>query len=129
MKMKCPPIAGRADDRPKSIIEDSPESDLPGADGIIEPIRLIGVLRTEFNQLPHQPIGFINGQLIKSGNNRMYAIVAIVVNAGRESAVVVIGDADAQISFHVCFLPFCSLLEHLKYIRNIYNCKEAHLGV
>ena len=93
MKIKCPPITGRADDRPKSILEESPEGDLALTDSVVEHISPIGVFTAELDQLPHQPIGFIYGQLIPSRDGRMVSIVAIVVNIGSDAFGGVVGDA------------------------------------
>lgn len=95
---------GRADDRPKSILEETPEGDLAFTDGVVEHIRLVGVLATELDQLPHQLIGFSYGQLIPSRNCGMDAIVTVVMDFGSETLGIVVGDADAQISlFHVLY--------------------------
>lgn len=44
---------GRADDRPKSILEDTPEGDMALADGAVEGIGTIGIFGAELDQLPH----------------------------------------------------------------------------
>lgn len=95
------------------FLEEPPEGDSAHADSVVEDIGGIGVFSAQLDQLPHQPIGLIHGQLIPSRDSGVDAIVAIVMNFRLQVRLgaIVMGDADAQISlFHVCFLPFCSSL-------------------
>ena len=118
---------GRADDRPKSILEDSPESHLPGADGVVEVIGLEGVLSTQLDQLPHQLISFNRGQLIPRRSIGLISSGAEVMNVrfDIDLGAIVVGDADAQISlFHGLSFLSVPLLEHLKYITNIKICQS-----
>ena len=108
MKIKYPPITGRADDRPKSILEVIEEHNAPGADSVIIDIRGIGVLTAQPYQLPHQPVGFVYSQLFKYG---VVDTITTVIGCFRLNVVVrVVGNTDADVSFHVRFLPFCSSL-------------------
>jgi len=109
--MKCPPITGRADDRPKSILEFSPEGDMALTDGVVELIGAVSVLRTQLDQFPHQLVSFVHRQLIPSGHTRMHTIITVVVDFRLNPLSRVVGDGDAQKSLvHVRFLPFCSSL-------------------
>ena len=109
-------MTGGADDRPKSILEDTIEGDPALADSVVEPIDGVGILCAQLDQFPHQLVSFVHRQLIPGGYTRVYTVIAKVVdfrfhiNLG----AIVVGDGDAHVSlFHVHFLPFCSLLEHL----------------
>lgn len=110
---------GRADDRPKSILEFTVEGDMAFTDGVVVPIGVVGILRTQLDQFPHQLVSFVHRQLIPGGHTRMYTIIPVVMDFRLDSLGGVVGNGDAQKSvLHVRFLPFCSLLEHLKYSRS-----------
>jgi len=107
--MKCPPITGRADDRPKSVLENAVEGNFTLAKSVVIPIADIVVFATKLDQLPHQPVGFSNGQLIPGHNRRIDSIVTVIMDTGGNALVSIVGNVDVQISFlHVHFLPFCS---------------------
>lgn len=91
------------------ILQDSPETYFPGANGVLEHIGFIMVFTAQLDQLPHQLIGFIYGQLILGKNSLIIALMPIIENTGRNVLARKIGNADVQISlFHDCLLPFRS---------------------
>ena len=113
-------------DRPKSILEDAPEGNPALADGVVVAVRLELVLATEFNQLPHQPIGFGYGQLVPGRGFGMDTIIAVVMDFRRnvDFGGVVVGDGDADESLvHVPYflsVPSWNILSITEVIR---NCK------
>lgn len=48
-----PTHTGRVGDRPKSILEDTPEGYAAFTDGAVEGIGTIGIFGAELDQLPH----------------------------------------------------------------------------
>lgn len=115
-----PTHTGRVGDRPKSILEDAPEGDMTLADGVVELVGVVGVLRTQLDQFPHQLVSFVHRQLIPGGHTRMYTIITVIVDFRLDPLGGVVGDGDAQISLiHVLYFLSVPLLEHLKYITNM----------
>jgi len=122
---------GRADDRPKSILEEAPESDFASADCRAVGIRLKGVCATQLYQLPHHPVSFSYGQLVPSGGGRIDAIIVIIMNFRREIAQsVVVGNIDEYESLsHVRSFLSVPLLEQLYDSILFVKLQDLCLGV
>ena len=79
------------------------------ADAIVVGVGAEGILTAKLNQLPHQHVGFFNGQLVEGGSIGPLAIIAIVMHFGLHGLGGVVGDGDADVSLiHGVYLPFCS---------------------